>query len=185
MTIRKIPAAGLSAAALAGPAFASDLPSRKAPPMAPILSPAPVMSWSGFYAGVNLGGVFGGDNRTTTGAYIASTTTFPAIENAAQAGATSLVGNNAGGVIGGLQVGYNMQFTPQIVGGFEADFQGSSLRSSGTIATFTPVTAASGFQTTISASSRLNYLATLRSRLGFSPNQNWLLYIPAVWPSAA
>jgi outer membrane immunogenic protein len=94
-------------AALAGSAFAADLPSTKAPPV--YLAPAPVFTWTGFYIGADVGGSFGQASSTTTAF-----------------GKRSL---NDDGVLGGGYVGYNYQIN-QFVLGVEGDFQGSGASGS-------------------------------------------------------
>jgi len=98
-------------------ASAADLPSRKAPPAAP---PPPPTTWTGVYAGLDLGG--GWRDR-----------------------------GGSGGIVGGGQVGYNYQFTPFLVGGFETDFQGTSLSSYGP------------------AGRTIEYFGTVRGRAGVTP----------------
>jgi outer membrane immunogenic protein len=83
----------LTAALGAGAARAADLPSRKAY----IDAPPPAFTWSGVYAGLDVGG-----GLTASGA-------------------------DEGGVLGGGQLGYNHQIGPLFVVGLEADFQGTSL----------------------------------------------------------
>ncbi len=55
--MKKTLCAALTLAALTNTAFAADLPSRKAPAVAP---PPPM--WTGFYAGLNLGGTWSNSN---------------------------------------------------------------------------------------------------------------------------
>jgi hypothetical protein len=49
-----------------GSAFAADLPNMKAPPYVP---PPPLLTWTGFYAGLNTGYAFAGSNSVTTHSY--------------------------------------------------------------------------------------------------------------------
>ena len=112
----------LSAVMVAGaiPAIAADLPV-KAPP--PVL--APVLTWTGFYAGLNGGYSFGRSSRelnfvTATGAAI-----IPA-GGVVTTGGTDL----EGGLFGG-QIGYNWQ-TANWVWGFETDIQWANQRGSAT-----------------------------------------------------
>jgi len=133
--------AAISAIALAmgmGSALAADLPSRKAPVFIP--PPPPPLVWTGFYAGLNIGGGWNANNPNNEGSIyfdpnyafggtgflpggIPSTNLF-FLPNGNQTG-------SAGGVVGGGQVGYNYQFNPSIVIGAEADFQGSSIGGNG------------------------------------------------------
>ncbi|MGJ0395802.1 MAG: outer membrane protein [Methylocystis sp.] len=89
-------------------ASAADLPSRKGPP--PVyVPPPPVLTWTGLYVGLNLGG--GWLDQYSQRHWLAPLSTAP----------------NNGGVVGGAQFGYNYQLTPLFVAGLETDFQGSSV----------------------------------------------------------
>ena len=103
-----------------GAAFAADLPSRKEPPV--YVPPAPMLTWTGFYAGLNVGGGWSA-NSGYNGA-------VPYVDPAVAGSLFFLPGgngsNNAGGVVGGGQIGYNYQFQSLLVG-VEADIQGTSI----------------------------------------------------------
>jgi outer membrane immunogenic protein len=92
-----------------GAARAADLPARTTPYSAPYLSPAPVATWSGLYAGVHLGGAGGSFNNHV-----------PTVAGPI---------NEGGGVMGGGQVGYNWQIN-QLVFGIEADISGIDISAS-------------------------------------------------------
>src|SRR5215471_10604661 len=77
---------------LSSSAFAADLPIRKAPPPLPI----PVYNWTGFYIGGNLGGAW--EDTTLTDSHFGVS-----------------FSNNRSGFIGGGQIGYNWQVSPQFV----------------------------------------------------------------------
>jgi outer membrane immunogenic protein len=108
-------------------ALAADLPSRKAAPMLPPPPPPPPM-WTGFYAGLNLGGGWSANsvNPNQLTPYVSTADgqlfLFPGNGNG---------GNNAGGVVGGGQIGYNYQFGSNFLVGLETDIQGTSMRSGG------------------------------------------------------
>jgi outer membrane immunogenic protein len=89
-----------------GPAFASDLPTHKAPPPPP---PPAVFSWTGCYVGFHAGGDFGRSNWT--------------MPNGGAAGV------NTNGAIGGGQVGCNYQANAFVIGG-EAEVWASGLKGS-------------------------------------------------------
>lgn len=106
--MKKILTAGVALAALvaAAPAFAADL-SKAYPTKAPIMAPAPVFSWTGFYLGANAGYAWGSGD-----AY------------------SDALGIDPSGWLGGGQIGFNYQFGNNVVIGAEADLQGSSISDS-------------------------------------------------------
>jgi outer membrane immunogenic protein len=149
-------------ATIAGSAFAADLPSRKAPAYMPPPPPPPL--WTGFYVGLNAGYTFGDSNSTTIGS-------FPLVagfEPAAASAGGIFGGGNRDGFIGGGQIGYNWQFGPQFLAGIEADIQG--------VASGNGATQFSNGFTAFSITNRLDYLGTVRGRLGWLFTPTLLLY---------
>ena len=104
-------ATGLSVA-LVQASFAADLPQRPAY-TAPILAPAPVYSWTGFYVGGNLGGAFGNVEVTNVNN---GATTSP----------------NSSGFAGGGQIGFDYQMGSWVIGARNI-FDGTDLSKSATI----------------------------------------------------
>jgi outer membrane immunogenic protein len=172
--IRRIFLASASALALAGTAFAADLP--VAPP--PVFLPPPPL-WTGFYAGVNAGYEWSSSNSVD----VVSAVGFnnfalvgpPGIgftyAPAAALGATRNIPLNSNGFIGGGQIGYNYQFATSWVVGLEADIQGIE-GGNGTASVFTvtprgPAAPGLNVQTTDTVSKSLNYLGTVRGRFGY------------------
>ena len=169
--------AALALAISAGSALAADLPSRKAPPVAP--PPAPL--WKGFYAGLNAGGTWGNNNsiNVTTypvGTVASSSPAYWALGN----GAVGSRANNLVGFIGGGQIGYNWQPTfagYSFVTGAEADIQGIAGSGNGSRngywLTAAPDTTVSNFS---KSSGSLQYLGTVRGRLGWLATPTLLIY---------
>src|SRR5690349_17069222 len=98
----------------ASAASAADLaahPYTKAPP----LPPAPIYNWTGFYIGGHIGGAFGNSSNSIF---------LPGAVN-----------NNDGVFMGGGQIGYDTQFSPNWVFGIEANYSfldtGSSFANRG------------------------------------------------------
>jgi outer membrane immunogenic protein len=177
---------GLAALSIfGGPAFAADMPVKAPPPPA-------VYSWTGFYAGGNLG--YGWGDAPTGIAGSATTVALPGVggfpgNNVAFADSNTALPS---GVIGGGQIGYNYQFSPKWVLGFEADIQGSGERGSNTFA--------DPFSTTVCAiaagpppaclappgtlnataatayDANISWFGTVRGRLGFLIGDQTLLY---------
>jgi outer membrane immunogenic protein len=159
-----------------------------APPPLYVKAPyakAPAMAarnaWSGWYGGINAGYV-DGSRTINTDAAVISTSTTPRTAQAMAEGATSQLATGQGGALGGVQLGYNAMLSPVILAGFEADIQGSSLRGSANAATsvladtiFGPNTGS--FQTAITVSRSLDYIGTVRGRLGATVAPTLLLYV--------
>jgi outer membrane immunogenic protein len=76
-------------------------------------APVPTWSWTGFYVGGNLGYGWGRVNTDTTLIDFNGPGIFPPNSNSDQ----------LSGIVGGGQIGYNWQFSPSWVAGFEADWQ--------------------------------------------------------------
>ena len=130
----------------------------------------------GIYTGLNAGGTFGGNDNihVSTGVF------GPGVDAAALGVIGSGVGNsNYGGFIGGGQIGYNYQFSPAIVAGVEADFQGlagGGGTSSFSLASHGVVNPTHIFGGTVSASQTLDYLGTVRGRVGYLFTPSFLVY---------
>ncbi|MGA8170743.1 MAG: outer membrane beta-barrel protein [Methylocystis sp.] len=165
----------------AGAAFAADLPSRKEAPV--YVPPPPPPMWTGFYVGLNAGGTFGGSDQVTvaggglgafgTAAQIASANGV----GAAAAGGVIPVSNS--GFVGGGQVGYNWQFNSFVLG-IEADIQGiAGSNSTSSVASAVPLSAPLGAYSAfgaVSAQQSLDYLGTVRGRVGFLFTPTLLVY---------
>ncbi|WP_424363201.1 outer membrane protein [Methylocystis parvus] len=172
----------LSVAALAvsaGAALAADLPSRKGPPVLPPPPPPPPM-WTGFYVGLNAGGTWANSTAITTAAapFFANPALGGSEPSAFLAGlsANSVGNTNASGFIGGGQIGYNYQFYNSFVVGIEADIQGiaGSSNSSNTFGAAGDGTRS--YFTFGQVRSNLDYLGTVRGRLGWLAMPTLLIY---------
>ncbi len=137
-------AIAVAAALAAGAAQAADLPSRKAPPPV-FVPPPPVLTWTGFYAGLNLGGGWMANNSSNLWGW----------------------GNNGntGGVVGGGQIGYNYQLSPMFVVGLETDFQGTSIGSGGGANNLWALGWGWGNG---GSTARINWFGTVRGRAGIT-----------------
>ena len=128
---------------------------------------APVYQWAGCYAGLNAGGGTSGTNFGSTvapGTYLLAATGDPATVSSSGTG-----GANADGILGGGQVGCNMQ-SGTLVYGLEADFDYFHSNPNFNNATNT---LASGATFNIGQSLTTNYLATVRPRIGIAADRNF------------
>ena len=146
------------------PALAADLPVKAPPP-----PPPPVLTWNGFYAGLNGGWSWGRSSRelnfvTATGAAI-----IPP-GGVVTTGGTDL----EGGLFGG-QIGYNWQMGPNWVWGFETDIQWANQRGSRVFTGAIPL-AGGGVLTGAVVDQKLEWFGTFRGRGGFLVGQGALLY---------
>ena len=147
--MRRIFTAALSLIALGSAAAAADLPPA---PQLPPLEAQP--TWTGFYAGLNVGGAFGSSRNAFTIAGFG----LPTFSTPLQ------------GVVGGGEAGYNWQTGPWVLG-LEANFEGTGLRGSRTAPCLPSLCGAFG----ASYAQSLPWLGTLRPRVGYALG-NWLLY---------
>ena len=141
-------------------ASAADL-ALKAPPPPPVVD-----EWTGGYVGLNLGGSWGRSR------------TYYSDPDPAFVPFTS--SQHMDGVLGGAQIGYNVQINRNWLLGLEADFQGTGQRGS---ATFPPITeifagvAVTTVTTTGTLTQKMPWFGTVRGRLGVLPGEHWLLYV--------
>jgi outer membrane immunogenic protein len=163
--MKKISLVALSLLCACSVAQAADL-MRK--PTMSYPQPVPMFTWTGFHIGANIGYGFGDTNSVTTGTPIFNT--LPA------AGfAPASLKQKRDGVIGGFQAGYDMQFG-SVVAGVAADIQFGDINSK---SSFTGGVLPAPFPTTAlttSVASKIEYIGTLRGRLGFTPTDRLLIY---------
>jgi outer membrane immunogenic protein len=124
--MKKILLSGVALAALfaAAPAQAADVPVQRGPVYK--AAPAPVFNWTGFYVGGHVG--YGWADTDAAG--------------------------DLDGFLGGLQVGYNWQFSRNWVFGIEADISATDMNNA--------------------PASHIDYLGTLRARVGYTWDRTML-----------
>ncbi len=162
----------------AGAALAADLPSRKAAPVY-VAPPPPPPMWTGFYIGLNAGATFGGSQNVNVGTYgMGNAPGALGLAAASAAAGTGPFSVNNTGFIGGGQAGYNYQWN-QIVLGLEADMQGvAGGTSNASSATGAGVLGAPAFSVLggVNVTKSLDYLGTVRGRVGYLVTPTILLY---------
>jgi outer membrane immunogenic protein len=154
--------AACAALCLATPVLAADMPARyaKAPPA--MVSPA--YNWSGFYVGVHAGYGFSEDDTVVTTGQLAGN-----IANVAGGARPAQVRLDRDGFVGGGQMGYNWQFSPNWVFGLEADISyvdGRETINVGTLSLPTAVPPNAPLNNTFR--SRMEYFGTFRGRIGYA-----------------
>jgi outer membrane immunogenic protein len=164
---------------LASSAMAADMPVK-----API--PAPVVySWTGWYAGANLGAAWTHDPvtvGTTNSAFCPAPGCTAALATAliSAQGASGSFGGTKVGVIGGGQIGYNWKLATVWVAGVEADFQGLShsggFNGAGSTIGLPGFPGASVTTNSLAATKEVDWLGTFRDRLGYLVSPSMLVY---------
>ena len=152
-------AVAIAAAVISGSALAADLPLKaKAPPI--------LYSWTGFYIGGNIGGGFDGTKTGFSGS--------PALAAnfAANQLPTSLAPGD-GGLVGGVQVGYNYQLSTIWLVGVEADIQGQGYKGTSSV---TPTPTGNFAPITTTVENHSDYFGTVRGRAGWLATPQFLIY---------
>jgi outer membrane immunogenic protein len=149
------------------PALAADM-ALKAPPPS-----APVATWTGWYIGADVGGTW--FNQSATWNPLPSAVGFNAFP---------ITGTERGsGLIGGVYAGYNYQISPKGLVGIEADISGTRANGNVTqvITAFATGIPVPGSFT--SMSSRLDWLSSVRGRIGVLATPSVLAYVTggAAW----
>ena len=156
-------------------AQAADLPTRKEAP-APVFVPPP-FTWTGFYIGLNAGGIWPSGSRSAS-LFDPNAGTDGGFLNAGFPGG---LGSQSAGFLGGGQAGYNWQ-TGAFVLGVETDFDGSTVSKS-----FNNVGAPfrrgrsgalAGDFLSVNGKASLSWLGTTRGRVGFvaTPDNRLMIY---------
>jgi outer membrane immunogenic protein len=172
-----VPSLVMAFAAFAGPVFAADMP-LKAPPV------VPVWSWTGCYAGVNVGYAW---NSGRTHYDDPNTTADPI--NFRQPGFNYIPtpsDTRGRGAVGGFGAGCNWQ-NQQWVFGIEGDVDVGHLARTDTN-TIVPAPGQAiqigtiflfngGLTGTASESAEINWLSSIRARAGFTPVDRLLLFV--------
>jgi outer membrane immunogenic protein len=135
--------------------------------------------WTGFYAGLNIGGGWSANSVNPNGwaPYLSPATGIITFAPGNFSG-----GSNAGGVVGGGQIGYNYQFGPSFLVGVETDFQGTSMSSGGNnnYILYPDPFVAGAFLTPLTpggnAGVSLNWFGTVRGRVGYLFTPTLLVY---------
>jgi outer membrane immunogenic protein len=168
-----------SALLLPSVGLAADLAMSKAPPP-PTSSPM----WKGFYVGLNAGGIWTNGGSTQVSTYPVSSR-FTAANPERDIFWSSLNGplnvGSTNGFVGGLQLGYNWQpgyLNGNLVAGFEADIQGVVPTGNTTrvVNNIYPVSAGGSVWNSLNANGNMNFLGTVRGRIGYLAVPNLMIY---------
>jgi outer membrane immunogenic protein len=170
LLMASIAAVGL-ATSIGASAFAADLPVyTKALPI------APYYSWTGFYAGADVGYAWKDPTVTFSPNDPASALLLGGFAGSPPMGPLSFDDH---GVFGGGDIGYNWQFNRSWLVGVETDFNVSSIEGQGSAAAFTPSDFNNLRQTAvaqISADQEILWFGTVRARAGWLATNDLLLY---------
>jgi outer membrane immunogenic protein len=143
-------------------AVAADLPVKPPPP------PEPVFSWSGFYFGPHIGGGWAnGDAQSVSGPAPGFFDPFRS-------------DLNGSGVVAGGQIGFNWQLASNWVIGLEGDISGTTIDDTATQNTATILGVPLMPTSSLTLTRNINWLASLRGRIGFSWDRALLYFTGGV-----
>src|SRR5258708_1599709 len=153
------------------PALAADMAVKARLPVA-----TPVPGWTGWYAGVNAGYGRGTDdafadiaNRDPATNDFLTQDPIPPGPAFSRSFASSF---RQSGVIAGGQAGYNWQFSPNWVAGFETDIQYADVKGSSSNVVLLQPGFFANFPFVVNAERKLEWFGTARARLGFLATPN-------------
>jgi len=146
------------AAFVVSPAMSADLPA-KAPRPVPV-----AYDWTGWHVGVSAGYGWADEIRLSGDRN--------SIFDAFNVGpAPNIIAHDPRGFIGGGNIGYDWQ-SGRFVFGLEADISGTDIRKTEDV-----VVLGLGVPRFLHGEQKLDWLATFRARLGYSPVDGWLAYV--------
>ncbi|HYJ86029.1 MAG TPA: outer membrane protein [Pyrinomonadaceae bacterium] len=148
-------------------AFAADLPRQR--DVGYTAPPAPVATWTGYYIGGNIGYGWG---RTENDATVVGLPPVLFGLSTASLARGDRDRQDINGVIGGFQSGYNWQAGSWVMG-LESDLQASGQKSDALYCNLGGTTCAVA---SLSASHKLSWFGTARSRIGFLFTPGTLIY---------
>jgi len=150
--------------------------------------------WTGLFAGLNAGGTWANNNSVNINEYpvyySSAIKSNPFFSTSIISGsANKLQSNLYSGFIGGGQFGYNQQLSESVVAGLESDIQGIAVSNSPSVTiqrfSFSYYSYAYGRNNTTSvnniysASKSIDYLGTVRGRVGYLLTPNLFAYATA------
>jgi outer membrane immunogenic protein len=160
-------------AAFAQGAHAADMA------VSPLFRGSPVVigyNWQGYYVGANIGWSRASSDISwspdpTAFQFISNGVTFSDVGPISSASKNTLTSN---GAAGGIQTGYNWQWG-NVVAGIEGDV--TFMRNNANVTVGLPPPSQ---QALLSQTARLDWLVTVRPRVGYAWD-NWLLYVTGGW----
>jgi outer membrane immunogenic protein len=156
-------ACGVLTSALAGPETYSGKEMKRVAPVQPTCD----FTWTGFYIGGNAG--YGWGNADTDFDPLPDPATFALLR-------PTTLHPDPDGFIGGGQIGYNYQWKWLVLGA-ETDFQGSDIEGHEFLSNFQGISGAgNGPGSFLFAHERMQWLGTVRGRIGFAPICRLLIY---------
>jgi outer membrane immunogenic protein len=154
---------GVFTSAFAGPETYSGKEMKQVAPVQPTCD----FTWTGFYIGGNAG--YGWGHADTDFHPLPDATTFADL-------APTTLNPDPDGFIGGGQIGYNYQWKWLVLGA-ETDFQGSDIEGHDFRFDFPDITGAgNGSGSFLFSHERMQWLGTVRGRIGFAPICRLLIY---------
>jgi len=141
--------------------------------LAPNAPPAPRPSWTDVYAGLNGGGAWSSPRSNVQVSGVGPTAASPDVALSATPNDQT---NHLAGFIGGAQLGANWNFAGNVVAGVETDLHGVSGNTDTRWKLATAQGGGNAFLTYDQRTATLNYIGTVRGRLGYLATPTLLVY---------